>query len=371
MKNKMNVLVIGADGFIGKNLVTYLNEVGMKITTYTRSNSLKDLNEFVNKTDFIFHLAGENRPKDDGDFKITNVNLTKSICSAIKASRKIIPVIFTSSTQAESNNPYGKSKLEAENILKKLKKDINIPLYIYRLPGVFGKWCKPNYNSVVATFCYNISHNIPIQVDSPSTKIILVYIDDILSEFSKKMKSIPDTNDEISIGPQYEIKLKDLAYQIEKFKKSRNSLITERTGNGFIRKLYATYISYLSPKQFSYSIPSYEDERGVFAEILKTKDSGQFSFFTVKLGMSRGFHYHHSKTEKFLVTKGKAKFRFRHILSGDTYEIFSCENNLRVVESAPGWAHNITNIGNKEMIVMLWANEIYNPHNPDTIFHKV
>jgi UDP-2-acetamido-2,6-beta-L-arabino-hexul-4-ose reductase len=367
----MNVLVTGANGFIGKNLIIHLNELGMNAMTYTRENSTQDLPDLIKKSDFIIHLAGENRPVEEMDFDIINAGLTASICESVRSTGEKIPILLASSIQATFDNAYGKSKLNAEMIVKKFEDDTGNPIYICRLPGVFGKWCKPNYNSVVATFCHNISHNIPIQVNDPSFELSLVYIDDVVEEFIKIIQGQQDNKKELSIQPEYKIKLGDLATQIEIFRESRNSLVSERVGDGLIRKLYSTYVSYLSPEQFSYLIPSYGDERGMFAEVLKTKDSGQFSFFTVKPGVTRGGHYHHSKTEKFLVIQGKARFGFRHTISDETYEITTSVNKLKIVETVPGWSHDITNIGTEEMVVVLWANEIFDPNNPDTITHKV
>ena len=367
----MNVLVTGANGFIGKNLIIHLNELGIHFTVYTRENSIQDLPDLIKKSDFIVHLAGENRPVDEKDFNTVNAGLTASICESVRSAGKQVPILLASSIQAEFDNAYGSSKLDAEVIVKRLEGDTGNPVYIYRLPGVFGKWCKPNYNSVVATFCHNISHNLPIQVNDPSFELSLVYVDDVVEEFVRIIQGQQGSKKKLSIQPEYKIKLGDLAMQIECFKESRDSLILERVGDGLVRKLYSTYVSYLSPEQFSYSIPSYSDERGMFAEMLKTKDSGQFSFFTAKPGVTRGGHYHHSKTEKFLVIQGEARFGFRHIVSDETYEITISGNKLKIVETAPGWSHDITNIGTEEIVVMLWANEIFDSDNPDTIAYKV
>ena len=367
----MNVLVTGSNGFIGKNLIVRLNELSVQIAIYTRENSTQDLKELVKDADCIVHLAGENRPKDKKDFDIVNAGLTASICDAVRSSGKNTPIILASSTQAELDNAYGKSKLDAEVVLKALEIDTGCPVYVYRLPGVFGKWCKPNYNSVVATFCHNVSHELPIQVNNPDFEVSLVYIDDVVEEFVEIIQGAKDDKKKLSVQPEYKIKLGDLADQIKIFRESRDSLITEKVGTGLIRKLYSTYLSYLSPEQFAYSISSYCDERGMFAEMLKTKDSGQFSFFTAKPGVTRGGHYHNSKTEKFLVIQGEARFGFRHIISDETYEIVVTSKDLKIVETVPGWSHDITNIGAEEIIVMLWANEIFDPDNPDTITHKV
>jgi UDP-2-acetamido-2,6-beta-L-arabino-hexul-4-ose reductase len=367
----MRVLITGADGFIGKNLVIRLNEIGMPVEKYTRKNSIKDLPNLIRDVDCIAHLAGENKPKDEKDFDVVNAGLTTSICDAVRSSGKNIPIILASSTQAELDNAYGKSKLDAEVAVKVLEVDTGCPVYVYRLPGVFGKWCKPNYNSVVATFCHNISHDLPVQVNNPDFELRLVYIDDVVEEFVKIIQEAKDDKKKLSVQPEYKIKLGDLADQIKIFRESRDSLIIERVGSGLVRKLYSTYLSYISPEQFSYSIPSYGDERGMFAEMLKTKDSGQFSFFTAKPGVTRGGHYHHSKTEKFLVIQGKARFGFRHVALDETHEIVTTSKELKIVETAPGWSHDIANIGTEDMIVMLWANEIFDPDNPDTITHKV
>jgi len=367
----MGVLVTGAYGFIGKNLIVRLNELDIQVATYTRKNSTQDLEELIKGADCIVHLAGENRPKDEKDFDVVNVGLTASICDVVRSSGKNIPIILASSTQAEINNAYGKSKLDAEVAVKALEIDTGCPVYVYRLPGVFGKWCKPHYNSVVATFCHNISHDLPVQVNSPDLELSLIYIDDVVEEFIKVIQGVKGDKKELSVRPEYKIKLGDLANQIKIFRESRDSLITERVGSGLVSKLYSTYLSYISPEQFAYSIPSYGDERGMFAEMLKTKDSGQFSFFTARPGVTRGGHYHHSKTEKFLVIQGEAKFGFRHVVSDETYEIVVTSKDLKIVETVPGWSHDITNIGAEEIIVMLWANEIFDPDNPDTITHKV
>ena len=367
----MNVLVTGANGFIGKNLVVRLNELGIYTEAYTRENSAQNFPDLLKKTDFIVHLAGENRPEDKDDFELVNSGLTSLICDEIRLIEKDIPIILASSTQAEHDNLYGKSKLGAEIAIKNLANDTGNSAYTYRLPGVFGKWCKPNYNSVVSTFCHNISHDIPIQINNPSFELNLVYIDDVVEEFVRIIQGRQGDKKELSVQPEYKIKLGDLAAQIELFRESRDSLITEKVGSGLIRKLYSTYVSYLSPENFSYSIPAYTDERGIFAEMLKTQENGQFSFFTIEPGLTRGGHYHHSKTEKFMVIKGTACFKFRHIITNETYEIITNDNQPTIMDTAPGWSHNITNIGTSKLIAMLWASEVFDKNHPDTIEYEV
>jgi UDP-2-acetamido-2,6-beta-L-arabino-hexul-4-ose reductase len=245
------------------------------------------------------------------------------------------------------------------------------PCVVFRLPGVFGKWCKPNYNSVVATFCNNIARDLPISINNRDVKLSLVYVDDVIDEFVSLILKHSAGYKYCEVYPMYEVTLGQLAGCIESFKYSRKSLVTEKVGHGFMRSLYATYISYLPPEKFTYELPVYSDPRGKFVEMLKTKDSGQFSYFTAHPGVTRGGHYHHTKSEKFLVIRGQALFRFRNVINGERYEV-SVEGGVpRVVETIPGWTHDITNIGNEELVVMLWANEIFDRSNPDTIADKV
>lgn len=368
----MKVLVTGADGFIGKNLcVTLQRRTDLEVIKFTRESDVANLPDLVAQVDFIFHLAGVNRPKEEKEFFEGNADLTKLIAEAIRASGRKIPVILSSSIQAERMNPYGRSKLQAEMHLLNLYMETGNPVYIYRLPNVFGKWCKPNYNSVVATFCHNISHDLPIQINDPSAPLSLVHIGDVVSSFMRVMNELPKETLHIDVAPVYHTTVGELADQLVQFKKSRETLVTEAVGDGFMRVLYATYISYISPDHFNYPLIKHEDPRGVFVEMLKTKDSGQFSFFTAHPGITRGGHYHHVKTEKFLVIKGKAKFGFRHIVTDEIREIFTSGEKPEIVETVPGWSHDITNIGDGEMVVMLWANENFDPEKPDTVAYEV
>jgi UDP-2-acetamido-2,6-beta-L-arabino-hexul-4-ose reductase len=280
-------------------------------------------------------------------------------------------VLYTSSIQATSENPYGASKLAAEASLMALQNDTSSPVYLYRLPNVFGKWSRPNYNSAVATFCHNIANDLPIQINDPSALVRLVYIDDVVAEFLRIMDERPAGVLQPEIAPVYSISVGDLAGRIRSFKESRESMVTAAVGEGLTRALYSTYLSFLRPEQFSYTVPVYGDPRGRFVEMLKTKDCGQFSFFTAHPGITRGGHYHHTKNEKFLVIQGKARFGFRHIVTDETFEIFTSGEQPEIVETVPGWTHDITNIGENEMIVMLWANEIFDRQKPDTVASKV
>jgi UDP-2-acetamido-2,6-beta-L-arabino-hexul-4-ose reductase len=368
----IKVLVTGSSGFIGKNLIAHLGEhEDFTALVFSRQNSIDELQGLVNHADAIIHLAGENRPKDVSAFEKVNARLTQLLCDSIITTGRKIPLVLASSIQADQDNPYGKSKLHAEQAVEKLAKQTNNPIYIYRLSNVFGKWCKPNYNSVVATFCHNIAHNLPIQINDTSTTLKLVYVDDVVSTFLKVIQKTSQGVTRLSIEPEYSTSLGEMVEQIQAFKNCRNTLLSEIVGKGLVRALYSTYVSYLNPKQFSYSIPQYGDERGIFVEMLKTKDSGQFSYFTSHPGISRGGHYHHSKSEKFLVIMGKARFRFRNIITDESYELFTSGEQPKVVDTAPGWSHDITNIGKEELVVMLWANEIFDQDNPDTILFKV
>lgn len=367
----MRVLVTGANGFIGKNLLVYLREKEMETISFTREMPVEQLPGYLDGVDFVFHLAGVNRPKDPGEFTAGNKELTEHLCDAIRASGRQIPVIYTSSIQAEIDNPYGASKKAAEQALIALERDTGSPVYIYRLPNVFGKWSRPNYNSAVATFCHNIANDFPIQINDPSATVRLVYIDDVIAEFLRIMVEKPAGVHMPDCSPVYSITVGGLAEQIHAFKSSRESMVTEAVGVGLTRALYSTYLSFLKPEQFSYSLTVHADSRGRFVEMLKSKDSGQFSFFTAHPGITRGGHYHHSKNEKFLVIQGKARFGFRHVVTGETYELFTDGEKSQIVESVPGWSHDITNVGDNEMIVMLWANEVFDRQHPDTIQYKV
>jgi len=276
------VLVTGAKGFIGKNLIVALNAAEeFSVLSYTRENKIDELEGLVKQSDAIVHLAGENRPQNLAAFDEVNAGLTQTLCSVIRQTGRTIPLLLASSTQAEEDNPYGRSKRAAEQLVEKLAAESGNPVYIYRLPGVFGKWCKPNYNSVVATFCHNIANDLPIQTDDELTELNLVYIDDVVEDFMRVIERSVEAVLRPEIAPLYTITLGKLVTQIRAFKNCRDNLISEAVGQGLVRALYATYVSYMSPEQFSYTLPRYSDERGLFVEMLKTKESGQFSFFTV------------------------------------------------------------------------------------------
>lgn len=371
------ILVTGAKGFIGKNLILALSEIkDIEILEIVRESSDADLIQKTIEADVIVHLAGANRPEDDSEFEEVNSNFTKRIIDIIEENGKKVKFILASSIQAELNNPYGKSKKAAEDVVLDFKRRNKSKVFILRLPGVFGKFCKPNYNSVVATFCYNIGRDLEIQISDKDRQIRLVFIDSvirILNEIilTSNLDGYGENDSFLDVEPIYDIRLGELAEIILNFKKSRSELLMDNVGNGFLRALYSTFISYLPNDSWSYEIPLYSDPRGTFVEMLKTKDSGQFSFFTAHPGVTRGEHYHHTKTEKFLVIRGKARFQFRNVISNEYYELLVSGDKPTIVDTIPGWAHNITNVGSEEMIVMLWANEVFDRNLPDTFSSKV
>lgn len=370
----MKVLVTGANGFVGRNLCQHLAErKDVEVRAFTRANTLADLPALLEGVSFVFHLAGVNRPQDPQEFVTGNTDLTTALVQAVQAEMRArgssIPIVYTSSTQAARDNPYGASKRAAEAALQAHAQHTGAPAHVFRLPNVFGKWCRPNYNSAVATFCHNIARGLPIQINDPAAALTLVYVDDVVQRLIQLMDGADaavDAEGFATVAPQYTTTVGALARHIEGFAASRNSLMTERVGTGFLRALYATYVSHLPPERFDYAVPMHGDARGVFVEMLKTPDSGQFSFFTAHPGVTRGGHYHHTKTEKFLVIRGRACFRFRHMQTGEFHELTTDGGSARIVETVPGWTHDITNIGDDELVVMLWANEVFDRDRPDT-----
>jgi UDP-2-acetamido-2,6-beta-L-arabino-hexul-4-ose reductase len=371
--SSVRIAVTGADGFIGKNLCLRLREQGHGdgILPVKRGTNAQTLREYVATADFVFHLAGVNRPADEGDFVKDNVDFTATLCAALKDSGRHVPVAYTSSIQASLDTPYGRSKRGAETVLRRHAADAGAVLYLMRLPNVFGKWARPEYNSVVATFCHRIARDLPITIHDAGAAVKLVHIDDVVERLIGLLGTPSVSGDFMEVEPVYETTVGDLASILRSFADSRKSLVIPAVGTGFLRALYATYVSYLPPESFAYDVPRHGDSRGVFIEMLKTGGSGQFSYFTAKPGVTRGEHYHHSKTEKFLVITGTAVFRFRNVDTGETHEVVAVGGDGRIVETIPGWTHDVTNVGDGELAVMLWANEIFDRSRPDTVRMKV
>ena len=372
--NMQTILITGANGFVGKNLQLHLSErKDVQVRCFTRANTVDELPALLNGADFVFHLAGVNRPQDPAAFVVGNAGLTQALCTALAqvatTTGRKVPVAFASSIQAAQDNAYGQSKRAAEDALFALQHEYGVPVHVFRLPNVFGKWARPNYNSAVATFCHNTARGLPITVNDPAASLTLVYVDDVVQRFIHLLDGADAALDAAgfaTVAPQYSTTVGALAAQIQAFKESRNNLVTERVGTGLVRALYSTYVSYLPVEKFAYTVPQHGDARGVFVEMLKTPDCGQFSYFTAHPGITRGGHYHHSKTEKFLVIKGCARFKFRHMHTGETHTLDTSGEQAQVVETVPGWTHDITNIGSDELVVMLWANEIFDRERPDT-----
>ncbi len=369
----MKIGITGSNGFIGKNLLEHLGRIeGIEVITFTRSNSSSDLEKLVDSVDFIFHLAGINRPKNPQEFYEGNQDLTQKIVDlALKTGRKT-PILISSSTQAARDNDYGKSKLGSETALETYGQKSGAPVYVYRLPNVFGKWSRPNYNTVIATWCHNITHNQSIEVNNESVELDLVYIDDVVQHFIRHLDETGKSGVVYpEVSPVYKESLGAIRDLLVDFKESRQHLITPPVGRGFPRALYATYLSFLPIDQFAYDLKGYSDERGTFYEFLKTQDSGQFSISISAPGVTRGNHYHNTKNEKFLVVKGEASIKLRQIHSDKIIEYKVSDKKIEVVEMIPGYTHDISNIGDSEMILLLWANEIFDRDNPDTFFLEI
>ena len=369
----MKVLVTGSGGFIGKNLIEKLSHFErVETMTFEKEDSIDSLAKKVIASDFIFHLAGINRPKNKEEFYKGNSDLTQIITDLVKENNKNIPILMTSSVQVEYENDYGKSKRQGEIALETYAEETGNVVYIYRLPNVFGKWSQPNYNTVIATWCYNITHELPIEINDENYKMNLVYIDDVVNHFVRHLDENGKSGVNYGeISPVYNKSLGEIRDLLYKFKESRENLLMPKVGRGFERALYATYLSFLPTDQFSYELKGYEDERGTFYEFVKTIDSGQFSISTTAPGITRGNHYHNTKNEKFLVIKGEASIKHRQIHGNKIIEYKVSDKKMEVVEMIPGYTHDITNIGDSEMVLLLWANETFDRENPDTYFLKV
>lgn len=368
------VLITGADGFLGKNLVASLEQnKDIKILTYNRHNTIEELEQFIKKADFIFHLAGVNRPQDLSEFDSGNRGFTENLLNLMDKQNRKIPVLFSSSIQAILDNPYGVSKLAAEQALLNWSNKNGVAVYIYRLPNVFGKWCRPNYNSVVATFCYNIARGLPININDPSKELTLVYIDDVISEFINALNGNPHMDEDgyCTVPRSFKITLRELVDKLFEFAQSRKSLIMPDFEVDFTRFLYATYVSYLPEDDFGYELEMKTDNRGWLAEFIKSRHFGQVFISKTKPGITRGNHWHHTKVEKFLVIQGEALIKFRQIRGDKVIEYRVSGDNLKVLDIPAGYTHSITNIGNTDLITLFWADEIFKPERLDTYYMEV
>ncbi len=376
----MKILVTGAKGFVGKNICLFLRNAGFNdVIEVDLDTPIEVLDSAVKDCDFVLHFAGVNRPKNESEFIEGNYGFTSELLNKLKASNNKSPVLITSSIQATLDNPYGKSKKAAEDYMFAYSKETGANVYVYRLPNVFGKWCRPNYNSAVATFCNNIANNLPITVNDPSVELTLVYIDDIAEEIFRAISENPTRSDGNIIAKDFcivptthKIQLGKIVELLYSFKESRENLTIPKMPKGsFESKLYSTYLSYLPKNNFSYPLNMNVDERGSFTEFLKTSDCGQVSVNITKPSVTKGNHWHHSKNEKFLVVKGNAVIRFRKVGDDRVIEYKVSGEKLEVVDIPTGYTHNIENIGNDDLVTVMWANEPFNPQKPDTFFEKV
>ena len=369
----MRVLVTGSKGFIGKNLICHLKEQNdIEIVEFSREQNFSDIAKNLSTIDFIFHLAGVNRPNDVKEFYTGNTELTSQIIDEIENQHLDIPILITSSIQAELDNDYGKSKKQAEEKVHEYGKKHQV--YIYRLHNVFGKWCRPNYNSVIATFCYNIANNLNITINDKDKVLSLVYIDDVIYEFLNVLRTKKPScvkNDICYVSPVYEKNLGYIADLIKSFKESMESIWVPETGDEFVKKLFSTYLSYVNLDDMVFTPQMNVDERGTFTELIRTKHDGQVSVSVSKKGIIRGNHYHHTKMEKFIVVQGKAKITFKHVLTGDKKEYLVDDKAFKIVNIPVGYSHKIENIGNSKMILLIWCNELFDKSKPDTYYKEI
>lgn len=373
MEKIMKILVTGAKGFIGRNLIIELkNRKYNDIYEYDVDTPDSQLEEFCKSADFVFHLAGVNRPINQEDFMIGNFGMTSKLLETLKKYNNNCPIMLSSSIQAELDNPYGKSKKAGEDLMLNYGLEFKSKVLVYRFPNVFGKWCRPNYNSVIATFCHNIANDLPINVNDPNSEMKLVYIDDLVNELIGSIEGKEHNDGNFCFVPiVHEVKLGELVDILYSFKKTRNDYYIPDLGNSFTKKLYSTYLSYLPEKEFSYELLMKVDDRGSFTEFLKTPDRGQVSVNISKPNITKGNHWHHTKTEKFLVVSGSGIIRFRKIDSNTIIEYYVNGSKLEVLDIPPGYTHNIENIGQTDMVTIMWANEMLDLDNPDTFFLEV
>lgn len=369
----MKILVTGSKGFMGKNLIAELrNQNYTDVLEYNRETDHLLLDSFTKDCDFVFHLAGINRPKNVEEYMEGNFGFSSELLSSLKKNCNKCTVMISSSIQAAMDNIYGRSKKAAEDLLLSYSRETGVKVLVYRFPNVFGKWCKPDYNSAVATFCHNIARGKSIHVNDPNTNMKLAYIDDVVQELINALKGNENKNGEFCEVPvTYDVKLGDVAELIMSFKETRKTLSIPNMSDPFEKKLYSTYISYLPQDQFSYPLKMNSDHRGSFTEIIRTNDRGQFSVNITKPGITKGNHYHHTKCEKFIVISGSGLIRFRKIDSEEIIDYYVSGDKMEAVDIPPGYTHNIINVGDTDLVTIMWANEIFNQEKPDTYFLEV
>ncbi|MDF2544124.1 MAG: capsular biosynthesis protein [Herbinix sp.] len=369
----MKILVTGAKGFIGKNLIVeFKNNKYVEVYEYDIDTEDSRLEEYCKEAEFVFHLAGVNRPKDQSEYMEGNFGFTSTLLDTLSRYNNTCPIMISSSIQAEMDNPYGKSKKAGEDLLFDYSRETGAKVLIYRFPNVFGKWCRPNYNSAIATFCHNIAHDLPININDPTVLMNLVYIDDVIEELMKALQGKETTDENFcKVSVVHQITLGEIVELIYSFKKGREERSIPDMSDAFTKKLYSTYLSYLPEDKFSYDLKMNIDHRGSFTEFIKTPDRGQVSVNISKPGITKGNHWHHTKNEKFLVVSGKGVIRFRKVDSDKVIEYFVSGDKLEVVDIPTGYTHNIENLGDSDMVTIMWANESFDPERPDTYFLEV
>lgn len=369
-KNKQ-VLVLGAEGFLGRNFCTFLlSSTSFSVAKIGRRHSINDIAELIQSSDYIYNFVGSNRPKENSEFMRDNFFFVKEIIECLLAERtrsgRKVPLVHISSVKAHEDSPYGRSKLAADQYLEAMAITHELTVRVVRLPGVFGKWCKPFYNSVVATFCHQLVTGQPLSVIDGDTELNLAYVDDVMRTLLEPQFDLSHCFSILNFNDTYRITVQELANKLIKIHHERKNLKIPNAGHGLDRALYATYLSSLNKIDFSYRISENCDSRGRFVEFLKTNDAGQISFFTCVPGVSRGGHYHHTKCEKFLVIKGDASFEFKCLATGQSWDHQVSGSMPEIVESIPGWSHTVKNIGETELTVLVWANELFDRENSDT-----
>lgn len=382
----MKILITGAKGFIGKNLIATLENIRtgkdktfklsgeIDIYEYDIDTNPDLLDKYCSDCDFVFHLAGVNRPKEQSEFMEGNFGFTSVLLDTLRLHKNNCSIMISSSIQAELNNLYGQSKKAGEDLVFSYGRETGAPVYVYRFPNVFGKWCRPNYNSAIATFCNNIAAGLPIQVNDRNAVMKLVYIDDVVKELIGAMnnKAHIDEMGYCYVPEMHTITLGEIVDLLYSFKKSREELkVPDMTEGGIVKKLYATYLSYLPKDQFSYPLKMNVDERGSFTEILRTADRGQFSVNISKPGITKGNHWHHTKNEKFVVVSGKGLIQFRRIDSDEIINYHVSGDKIEVVDIPTGYTHNIINEGDTDLVTFMWCNECFDPEHPDTYLLNV
>ena len=369
----MKILVTGAKGFIGKNLIAELQATtDHQVLSYDKDTDSNLLDYYCAEAEFVFHLAGVNRPKEQTEFMEGNFGLTSKLLDTLKKHANRCPVMISSSIQAELNNPYGESKKAGEELLQAYGQETGSKVLIYRFPNVFGKWCQPNYNSAVATFCHNIARDMPITINDPEVMMTLVYIDDVVKEMVRALTGEENRGDVIcEVLTTHQVRLGKIVELLHSFRSSREERSVPDMSDIFTKKLYSTYLSYLPGNEFAYELKMNVDQRGSFTEFIRTPDRGQVSVNVSKPGITKGNHWHHTKNEKFLVVSGKGVIRFRKLESAEVIEYFVNGEKMQVVDIPVGYTHNIENLGNTDMVTIMWVNEPFDSETPDTYYLEV